>query len=42
MSKSSEPKKYNKDNYLGLELMSIYWHFLALLWLYLFVFLKYF
>ena len=35
-------KKYNKDNYLGLELMSIYWHFLALLWLYLFVFLKYF
>ena len=33
--------KYNKDDYLGLELTSIYWHFLGLLWLYLFFFLQY-
>jgi cytochrome c oxidase subunit 3 len=33
--------KYNSENYLGLELTSTYWHFLGVLWLYLFVFLKY-
>ena len=33
--------RYNKNNYLGFELASIYWHFLGLLWLYLFFFLKY-
>lgn len=31
--------KYTKDDYLGIELTSIYWHFLDVLWLYLFVFL---
>ncbi len=33
--------KYTKENYLGIELTSIYWHFLDLLWVYLFVFLLY-
>ncbi len=30
---------YSKENYLGLELACIYWHFLDLLWIYLFCFL---
>ncbi|GIR13212.1 MAG: hypothetical protein CM15mP23_17870 [Cryomorphaceae bacterium] len=30
---------YSKENYLGIELISIYWHFIGLLWLYLFLFL---
>ena len=33
--------KYTKENYLGIELTSIYWHFLDVLWVYLFVFLLY-
>lgn len=33
--------KYNKENYLPVELCTIYWHFLDGLWLYLFVFLLY-
>ena len=33
--------KYTSENHLGLELTSTYWHFLGLLWLYLFFFLKY-
>jgi cytochrome c oxidase subunit 3 len=33
--------KYTSTNYLGIELTSIYWHFLGLLWLYLFLFLIY-
>ena len=33
--------KYTKKNYLGIELTSIYWHFLDVLWVYLFVFLLY-
>lgn len=32
-------EKYNPDNLLGLHLCSIYWHFLAILWVYLFLFL---
>ena len=32
---------YSKDNYLGMELISIYWHFIGLLWLYLFLFFSY-
>ena len=32
-------KKYSSSNYLGLELTAIYWHFLDLLWIYLFLFL---
>lgn len=31
--------KYSKENYLGLTLGSIYWHFLGILWLYLYAFL---
>ena len=34
--------KYNSKDCLGFELTTIYWHFLALLWVYLFFFLKYF
>ena len=33
--------KYNAENTLGLELCSIYWHFLDILWVYLFLFLYY-
>ena len=32
---------YTKDNYLGITLGSIYWHFLGILWLYLYLFLIY-
>jgi cytochrome c oxidase subunit III len=30
---------YDSDNYLGLKLTSVYWHFLDILWVYLFLFL---
>lgn len=30
--------KYNSDNYLGLELGEIFWHFVDILWVYLFFF----
>lgn len=33
--------KYTSENYLGIELCSIYWHFLDILWVYLFLFLYY-
>jgi len=33
--------KYNSNDKLGLELCSLYWHFLGLLWVYLFFFLLY-
>ncbi len=32
-------KKYSAENYLGIELASIYWHFLDALWIFLFLFL---
>jgi cytochrome c oxidase subunit III len=32
-------KKYSSEDYLGIELTAIYWHFLDLLWVYLFLFL---
>lgn len=32
-------KKYNSENLLGIKLCSIFWHFLDLLWIYLFLFL---
>jgi cytochrome c oxidase subunit 3 len=32
-------KKYSAADYLGIELTAIYWHFLDLLWVYLFLFL---
>ena len=34
--------KYTLNDSLGFDLTSIYWHFVGLLWIYLFVFLKYF
>ena len=39
--KNSIKGKYNAENMLGLELCSIYWHFLDILWVYLFLFLYY-
>ena len=33
--------KYTLDNYLGLRICSLYWHFLDVLWVYLFLFLIY-
>ena len=33
--------KYSSENMLGFELSAIFWHFLDLLWLYLFIFLLY-
>lgn len=38
---NSLKKRYNAENTLGLELCSIYWHFLDILWVYLFLFLYY-
>ena len=32
-------KKYTAENALGIELCALYWHFLDLLWVYLFLFL---
>jgi cytochrome c oxidase subunit III len=32
-------RKYNAENALGIELCAIYWHFLSILWVYLFLFL---
>tara|TARA_B100001142_G_scaffold249235_1_gene249219 strand:- start:145 stop:699 length:555 start_codon:yes stop_codon:yes gene_type:complete len=37
----AKQEKYSKDNYIGIELISIYWHFIGLLWLYLFLFFSY-
>ena len=34
-------KKYNANNYLGFNLAANYWHFLGVLWLYLFLFFNY-
>ena len=33
--------KYSSNNFLGIELSSIYWHFLGILWVYLFLFIKF-
>lgn len=35
-------KRYNSQDYLGIELAAIYWHFLDALWIYLFLFLYFF
>jgi cytochrome c oxidase subunit 3 len=32
---------YNQDNTSGLKAISVFWHFVGLLWLYLYVFLEY-
>lgn len=34
--------KYNEQDYLGIELNAIYWHFVDVLWIYLFIFLSLF
>lgn len=34
-------QKYTSSNYLGISLGAIYWHFLGILWLYLYLFLIY-
>ena len=39
---NAQRNKYHSNNYLGFELTSNYWHFLGLLWVYLFFFLKFF
>ncbi|NNF01326.1 MAG: hypothetical protein HKN22_01440 [Bacteroidia bacterium] len=39
ISAKSILNKYNSSNYLGIQLCSIYWHFLDVLWLYLYAFL---
>jgi cytochrome c oxidase subunit 3 len=38
---NAKTKKYTSESFLGLEITAIYWHFLSILWLYLFFFLKY-
>ena len=38
----SKQNLYSINNYLGLELTSIYWHFLTVLWIILYVFLKFY
>ena len=35
-------KKYSAADYLGIELTAIYWHFLDVLWVYLFLFLYFY
>jgi cytochrome c oxidase subunit 3 len=32
---------YSRDNMLGFKLISTYWHFLGVLWIFLYLFLKY-
>ena len=32
---------YHVDNVAGLRAVSVFWHFVGLLWLYLYVFLEY-
>jgi cytochrome c oxidase subunit 3 len=38
----SKQNLYSINNYLGLELTSIYWHFLTVLWIILYAFLKFY
>jgi cytochrome c oxidase subunit 3 len=38
----SKQNLYSINNYLGLELTAIYWHFLTVLWVILFAFLKFY
>ena len=39
---SNSKRKYSKNNLLGFELASIFWHFIDILWIYLFLFLVFF
>ena len=41
ISMNAKKEKYNSKNYIGFKLGSTYWHFLGILWVYLFFFLKY-
>jgi cytochrome c oxidase subunit 3 len=34
-------RKFDKNNYLGIKLSGVYWHFLGILWIYLFIFLSF-
>jgi heme/copper-type cytochrome/quinol oxidase subunit 3 len=34
-------RRYTIDSYLSLKLISMYWHFLTILWVLLFLFLKF-
>ena len=34
-------KRYDSTNYLGIELAGTYWHFLTVLWIYLYLFITY-
>ena len=38
---NARKRKYSAENYLGIELTSIFWHYLAGLWLYLYFFMVY-
>jgi cytochrome c oxidase subunit 3 len=40
-SVKSKLNLYSADNCLGIDLTMMYWHFLTVLWLYLFIFLKF-
>jgi cytochrome c oxidase subunit 3 len=35
----AQKRKYNSSDYLGIQLVGIYWHFLDILWVYLLLFL---
>ena len=39
---NNSKRKYSKNNTLGFELASIFWHFVDILWIYLFLFLVFF
>jgi len=41
ISINAKKHKYNSEDYLGLELASTYWHYLGILWIYLYLFLKF-
>ena len=39
---NNSKRKYSQNNFLGFELASIFWHFIDILWIYLFLFLVFF
>jgi hypothetical protein len=38
---NASKQKYTPENYLGVKLTAMFWHFLGILWVYLFLFLLY-
>jgi cytochrome c oxidase subunit III len=38
---NSSKNKYSPENTLGIRLTAVFWHFLGILWVYLFLFLLY-